>query len=65
MRKVGTRGSFVNTVVYVLHSWVNESQMRNGCDGQASLFPGRSANVLRFRGTRGARGLWKTLSEDT
>ena len=38
-------------------------QMRNGCDGQVSLFPGRSARVLRLRGTRGASGLCKTLRE--
>ena len=32
--------------------------------GSTSLFPGRSAGVLRFRWTRGARGLCETLLED-
>ena len=41
------------------------SQPKNVCDGQMSLSPGRSARILRFRGTRGTSGLCKTLSEDS
>ena len=33
--------------------------------GSTSLFPGKSAGVLRFRRTRGASGLCKSLLEDT
>ena len=53
MRQVDTRGSLVN--------------MESMCytHGSMSLFPGVSSSVLRFRRTRGASGLCKTLLEDT
>ena len=47
--------------VYVLHSWINKSSTENMCDGLMSLFPVRSARILRFRGTRGTSGLCITL----
>ena len=41
------------------------SQLKNVCDGQMSLFPGRSARIMRFRGTRGTSGPCETSFEDS
>ena len=47
--------------VYVPHSWLNEFPTEK----RASLFLGRSARILRFRGTRGIIGLCKTSLEES
>ena len=65
MRQGGTRGSFVSMECTCYTHGSMRPQIGNGCDGQVSLFPGRSARVLSFRGTRGASGLCKILLEDT
>ena len=50
--------------VYVVHSWIKDSQPKNVCNGQMSLFPGRSARFLRFRVTRGSSCLCQTSLEE-
>ena len=52
-------------VSVAFRSWINESQTDKRVRGQMSLFPGRSAGSLRFRGTRGYSGLCKTSLEES
>ena len=65
MRLAGKRGSLGNTESMCCTHGSMNSQLKNVSDGEMSLFPGRSARILRFRGTRGATGLCKTLFEDS
>ena len=51
MRLVGIRGSLGNTECMCYTHGSMNPQPKNVCDGQMSLFPGRSARILRFRGT--------------
>ena len=59
------RGFLGNTECMCCTHGSMNSQPRNVCDGQMSLFPGRSARILRFRGTRGTSGLCKTYLEES
>ena len=60
-RLVGIRGSLGNMECTCCTHGSMIPQLRNACDGQTSLFRGRSAKVLRFRRIRGVSGLCKTL----
>ena len=51
--------------VYVLHSWINEHPTEKSVRWPDESFPGRSARILRFRGTRGSSALCKTSLEES
>ena len=64
-RLVGIRGFLENTECMCCTHGSMDSRLRNVCDGQVTLSLGRSAGILRFRGTRGTTVLCKTSLEQS